>query len=35
MPLVDVVDKDHAQEEENDGIAGGAEHLNEVFHGRE
>lgn len=31
MPLVYVVDEHHAQKEEDDGVARGAQHLDEVF----
>ena len=34
MPLVDVIDQDHAQKQENDGVTGGTEHFDEVLDGR-
>ena len=34
MPLVDVVDQDHAQKEENDGVTCGTQHFDEVLDGR-
>lgn len=34
MPFVNIVDQNHAQKEEDDGVTGRAEHFDKVLHSR-